>query len=98
VWTNYEFPWHLSVGGGGQFIDSRTASSTVPKDPTTGLVKEAPGYVVFNAMAAYPLTEHVDLQVNAYNLGNKYYYDLLHPAHIIPGPGRSLLGGMNFKF
>jgi len=98
VWTNYEFPWHLSVGGGGQFIDSRTASSTVPKDPTTGLVKEAPGYVVFNAMAAYPLTEHLSLQVNAYNLGNKYYYDLLHPAHIIPGPGRSLLGGMNFKF
>lgn len=97
-WTSYEFPWHLSVGVGGQYIDSRTASSTAPTNPTTGLVKEAPGYVVFNAMASYPLAEHVSLQVNAYNLGNAYYYDLLHPAHIIPGPGRSLLGGMTFKF
>ncbi|MBS1850725.1 MAG: TonB-dependent siderophore receptor [Acidobacteria bacterium] len=98
VWSTYEFPWRLQFGLGSNYVDSRTASSTAPNDPTTGLLKQAPGYVVFNAMARYPLGEHVDLQLNLYNLGDKYYYDQLHPGHIVPGPGRSALVGMNFKF
>jgi catecholate siderophore receptor len=98
-WTTYNVPWHrIDVGGGGQFVDSRTASSTVPNDPVTGLVKQVPSYWVFNAMARYPLTEHVVLQANAYNLANRYYYDQLHPAHIVLGEGRSALIGISFKF
>ncbi len=42
LWSNYDLPWHLGVGGGADFVDSRTASSTVPSDPTTGLVKRFP--------------------------------------------------------
>ena len=79
-------------------MDSRTASSTVPLDPTTGLVKQVPSYWVFNAMVRRPLTEHVDLQANINNLTNRYYYDLLHPGHIVLGPGRSALIGVRFKF
>lgn len=98
-WTNYELPWRrLSIGGGGQFVDSRTASSTVPLDPVTRLVKQAPSYWVLNAVARYPLGEHLDLQVNVNNLTNRYYYDQLHPGHIVPGAGRSALVGLNFKF
>jgi hypothetical protein len=33
----------------------------------------------------------VDLQVNVYNLANRYYYDQLHPNHIVLGAGRSAL-------
>ena len=88
----------MEVGGGGQFVDSRTASSTTPNDPVTGLVRKAPGYWVMNALAKYPLTERVDVQVNVNNLTDKYYYDQLHPGHIVPGPGRSALIGLNFKF
>jgi len=69
-----------------------------PFDPITGLTKEVPGYWVFNAMASHPLNEHIDLQVNAYNLANRYYYDELHPGHIVLGPGRSALIGIKFKF
>ena len=98
LWTNYSTPWKLTVGGGGQFVDSRTASSTVPLDPLTGLVKQVPGYWVFNASAKYPLSEHFDIQLNANNLFDKYYYDQIHPGHIVPGPGRSALFGLNFKF
>jgi len=53
---------------------------------------------VFNAMLSHPLNEHVDLQLNGYNLANRFYYDQLHPGHILPGPGRSLLIGFRFKF
>jgi catecholate siderophore receptor len=98
LWSTYDLPWRLEVGAGGQFIDSRTASSTAPNDPTTGLLKQVPGYWVFNAMARYPLMEHIDFQVNVYNLADKYYYDQLHPGHLVLGVGRSALMGINFKF
>jgi len=98
TWSTFELPWRLSVGGGADFVDSRTASSTTPLDPVTGLVKEVPGYWVFNAMAKYPLGEHVELRANVYNLADKYYYDQIHPAHIVPGAARSALLGITFKF
>ena len=60
TWSTFDLPWHLSIGGGADFVDSRTASSTTPLDPVTGLVKQVPGYWVFNAMAKYPLSEHFD--------------------------------------
>ncbi|HZS55802.1 MAG TPA: TonB-dependent siderophore receptor [Bryobacteraceae bacterium] len=97
-WSEYYLPHHFEFGAGANYVSSRTASSTVPLDPTTGLIKQVPSYWVFNAMLSHPLGEHVDVQVNAYNLANRYYYDEIHPAHIIPGPGRSALIGFKFKF
>ena len=98
VWSNYELPWHLTLGGGSDFVDSRTASATQPYDPITKLVKQVPGYWVFNAMAKYPLSEHLDLRVNVYNLADNYYIDQVHPAHLVPGAARSALLGLNYKF
>jgi catecholate siderophore receptor len=98
IWNTWRLPEHWEAGFGGNFVSSRTASSTVPLDPATGLVKEAPGYWVFNAMLEHPVNEHVTLQANVYNLANRYYYDELHPGHIVPGPGRSVLIGLKFKF
>jgi catecholate siderophore receptor len=95
-WTNYRMPLRLMLGGGGQFVDSRTASSTTPF--VNGLLKQVPSYWVFDAVAKYPLTDRIDLQVNVYNLANRYYYDQIHPAHIVPGGGRRALAGLNFKF
>jgi catecholate siderophore receptor len=33
-----------------------------------------------------------------YNLLNRYYIDLPHPSHLVPGAGASALIGVNFKF
>jgi catecholate siderophore receptor len=98
AWTTYNLPWRFTAGAGTQFVDSRTASSTVPLDPTTGLVKQIPSYWIFNAMASHPITERISLQCNLYNLTNRYYYDEPHPGHIIPGPAFTALVGLNFKF
>lgn len=97
-WSTYRLPSRWETGLGGNYVSSRTASSTAPLDPTTGLVKEVPGYWVFNAMASHPLTEHMSFQVNVNNIANRYYYDQLHPAHIVLGAGRSALVGLKFKF
>ena len=98
MWTTYQMPWRLTVGGGTQFVDSRTASTTVPNDPITGLVKQIPSYWVFNAMASRAINDHVSFQMNLYNLANRYYFDEPHPAHIVPGAGFTALGGFNFRF
>jgi len=98
IWNEYHLPWRWEMGGGANYVSSRTASSTVPLDPTTGLVKEVPGYWVFNAMFKRPINEHVDFQANINNIANRYYYDELHPGHIVLGPGRSALLGFKFKF
>ena len=98
AWNTFQLPWRFSVGGGADFVDSRTASSTTPLDPVSGLVKQVPGYWVFNTMAKYQVNEHVDVRANAYNLADKYYYDQIHPAHIVPGAARSALLGITFKF
>jgi catecholate siderophore receptor len=98
IWNDVRLPWRFEGGMGANYVSSRTASSTAPFDPITGLVKQVPGYWVFNAMLKRRINEHVDLQVNAYNLADRYYYDELHPAHIVLGPGRSALVGINFKF
>jgi catecholate siderophore receptor len=98
LWTTYQPMQRLTIGGGGNYVDSRTASSTVPLDPTTGLVKQVPGYVVLNAMARYTLTDNVSLQANVFNLANRNYIDEIHPAHIVPGAGTSGLFGLNFRF
>ena len=97
-WQTFKLPYRTTFGAGGNFVGMRTASSTVPLDPITGLVKEAPGYWVFNVMAERPITEHITLHANIYNLADRYYYDQLHPGHIVLGPGRSALVGVRFRF
>jgi catecholate siderophore receptor len=98
LWTTYAFPWGFEVGAGGQYVASRTASTTVPVDPATGLMKEVPGYWTVDAMAEYYLSERIAIQLNLYNLTDKYYDDQIHPAHIVPGAGRSALLTMRFRF
>ena len=112
IFLTHSLPWHLNAGLGGNYVASRTASSTVPFVPTAyapnpngpGYVvtsvamKQVPGYWLFNAMVRRPLTDHLELQANVYNLLNRYYVDLPHPSHLIPGAGASALIGINFKF
>jgi catecholate siderophore receptor len=112
LFVTHRLPWRLNAGLGGNYVASRTASSTVPYVPTgytpnpngAGFVvtsvamKQVPGYWVFNAMVRRPLTDRLELQANVYNLLNRYYIDLPHPSHLVPGAGASALIGVNFKF
>lgn len=98
LWATDRLPGHFEVGGGTNYVGSRAASSTKPFDPVTGLLKEVPGYWTANAMIRHPLSDHVDVQINVNNLTNSYTYDQIHPGHIIPGAGRTVLLGFHFKF
>ncbi len=112
LFVTHRLPWRFNAGLGGNYVASRTASSTVPYVPTgftpnpngAGFVvtsvamKQVPGYWAFNAMLRRPVTERLELQVNANNILNRYFIDLPHPSHLIPGAGASALIGINYKF
>jgi catecholate siderophore receptor len=117
AFITHRLPWRLDAGVGGNYVASRTASSTVPyvpltfsgpnTNPVTGAVtytvlstgiKQVPGYWAFNAMIKRPINDHLDFQVNANNILNRFFIDLPHPSHLIPGEGANVLFGVNFKF
>ncbi len=115
TFLTHSLPWQLKAGLGGNYVASRTASSTVPYVPltfsgpqvvngvttytvtSTGM-KQVPGYWIFSAMASRPLTEKLALQVNVNNLLNRFFIDLPHPSHLIPGEGLNALIALNYKF
>jgi catecholate siderophore receptor len=112
LFVTHRLPWRLDGGLGGNYVGSRDASSTVPYVPTSyepnpdgaGYVvtsvamKQVPGYWVFNAMLKRPLGEKFDFQMNVNNVLNRYYIDLPHPSHLVPGAGANALMGFNFRF
>lgn len=89
-WTTYTLPVGLELGVGGQFMDSvyRNVTSTA----------EVPSYWLFDAMATYPLTDTITLQLNASNLADEEYIDRVGGGHFVPGPGRRVTLTARFAF
>jgi catecholate siderophore receptor len=112
AFVTHRLPWQMSGGLGGNYAGARTASSTVPFMPTSFIpnpngpgyevtsiaMKQVPGYWVFSAMLKRPISEKFEFQANVNNILNRYYIDLPHPSHLIPGAGASALLGLNFRF
>lgn len=95
--ATYVLPWKIDTGFTLRHVSSRTASSTAPFDPTTGRVRKVDGYTTADMFVRRAISESVELQANVYNLTNEFYIDQLHPSHLVPGPGRSVKVGINFK-
>ena len=98
LWSTLELPRDWEVGGGVRYVGDRTASSTVPLDPVTGRLREVDGYWTLDAMVKYRWSQHLEFQVNVYNLTDNAFYDQVHPGHLVPGSGVSALFSANFKF
>jgi catecholate siderophore receptor len=86
LWTEYEISSRFEVGAGGNYLGHRFDDF--------GNTANLPGYVVWNAMASYKVSESVFLQLNGFNLFNRYYLDSAYYTsaaenHVIPGAGRS---------
>ncbi len=90
VWTTYQLPWHLSVGGGIRYIDDRYGNNAN--------TRKVDSYWTADLMASYGITEHIDVRVNVFNLNNAFYFDRLGGGHLIPGPSRSANVSLGFRF
>jgi catecholate siderophore receptor len=85
VWSTYQLPYRIELGGGLNYVSTRFASLT-----TTPFTR-VPGYTTLDAMVKWQVTDHIRVQVNINNLTDKYYYDQLHGFHVVPGEGRTAL-------
>jgi catecholate siderophore receptor len=65
LWTTYELPVRLTVGGGIRYTDSVwiNAANTI----------KSPGYHIVDALAEYPVNANLSLRLNVYNLTNEEY-------------------------
>ena len=89
--TDYRIVDEFEVGVGGQYASSRYASNVAP-------LKKVQGYWTFDVMVKYDVSERMSLQLNVNNIFDKYYYDQLHPFHVVPGAARTALVSLNFSF
>lgn len=89
-WTTYDFLEKFQIGGGPTYVGSRYANA----DNTN----RAPGYVRWDSTIAYNITPKIQLRLNALNLTNDHHYENTHPAHVLPGAGRTFIGTANFRF
>jgi catecholate siderophore receptor len=65
IWTTYETPVRLTIGGGIRFTDEVfiNAANTI----------RSPGYDIVDALAEYPVNSHLSLRVNVYNVTDEVY-------------------------
>ncbi len=92
VWTTYDLPWHLQIGGGAQYTDSRYSINTEVNR------REAPSYWLFDGMVGWTPNEHFSLRLNVYNLADEEYIDRVGGGHFVPGAGRSAVLTASLKF
>ncbi len=90
VWSTYSLRSGFHFGGGARFVDRRFGNTI-----NTRFVD---AYWTFDAMASYPISKHVDLKLNLYNLTDKFYFDRIGGGHIVPGPGRVAMLSTSFRF
>lgn len=90
LWTSFQLPSKLNVGGGARFVDDRFGNNIN--------TRRVGSYWTIDAMAMYPLTSKIDLRLNLYNLNDAYYFDRLGGGHLIPGPARSANVSLGFRF
>lgn len=91
AWVNYELTDRLDVGAGGRYVSEQLAQNT-------GAGKSVSGYALFDAMGRYRLTDTLIVKLNLTNLTDEYYFDQLHPWHVIPGPGLTATLAINASF
>lgn len=101
LWNSYAFENGLVIGGGARYMDS--VASTSLTDEAALSRRSVPviaDYWVFDAMASYPLTKSVTLQLNVFNLADEEYVATLNNAgsRYLPGVERSARLGVNFAF
>jgi len=79
-WMNYRLTDRIDLGAGARYVSEQLAIST-------GGGKFVPSYTLWDAMGRYRLSDTVTIKVNLANITDEYYFEQLHPWHVVPGAG-----------
>ena len=96
LWTTYDFDDGFKAGVGVNYIGKRKAGTDKLTVPGSIIVPTVPGYTTLDAMIGYQVNDHLTLQLNGYNLTDKYYFvnsyfTRPNENHAVPGAGRTFL-------
>jgi catecholate siderophore receptor len=79
-WMNYRLTDRIDFGVGARYVSEQLAVSA-------GGGKSVPSYTLWDAMGRYQLSNTVTIKVNLANVTDEYYFEQLHPWHVVPGAG-----------
>ena len=91
IWINYQLTDRLDFGVGARYISKLLAENT-------GSDKSIPSYQVLDAMGRYHLSDSISFKMNLTNLTNEYYFNQLHPWHVVPGSGFTATFAINILY
>lgn len=101
LWNSYTFSNGLIIGGGARFVDTqRNTSLTSAQALGARTLYEIDDYWVLDAMASFPVSKNINLQLNLLNLTDEDYVASFNNsgARYYPGQPLSARVGVNFMF
>ncbi len=99
LWTSYTWG-SLTVGGGARYVSEQKRVVTAGTNLATQNMPKIPSYWVADMMAAYKISNNVNLRLNVYNLFDKEYIATLNNNgnRMTLGTPRSAMLTANFQF
>lgn len=102
LWTSYELPFGLTIGGGVQHVGSSylgrpdDALRVIPN----GIFGKLPSYTVVNGLLSYDVTQNINLRLNVDNIFNEKYALTTNwnGSRASLGASRSYLISAGFRF
>lgn len=96
AWTTYVTPFKLTIGGGARYSGEMKRGT----DGAVGTPAFTKSYWVVDAMASYPVTPNLDVQLNVYNLFDKDYVAAINKSgfRYTPGAPLSAMLTANLRF
>lgn len=99
LWTSYTLG-DFTLGGGARYVSEQKRLITKGADANVNNMPEIPSYWVGDLMAAYRVSENVNLRLNVYNLFDKEYIATLNNsgARAVLGTPRSAMFTTELSF
>lgn len=96
IWTSYQLPSGLTVGGGWRFVDGLHRGT----DGAVGTPSSTGGYGALDAVVSYAIGRQVALRLNAYNLTDRHYVAAINKSgyRYMPGAPRTFLLTAELKY
>ena len=91
MWLDYAISAKFEIGSGARYVGQRLARNVSP-------INSVPGYWAFDAMGKYRVNSSLTVQLSLTNVTDKFYYDQLHPFHVVPGAGFASVLAINLGY
>ncbi|HEY0332501.1 MAG TPA: catecholate siderophore receptor Fiu [Stenotrophomonas sp.] len=96
AWSTYTFPFKLTLGGGVRYSGEMKRGT----DGAIGTPSFVKSYTVWDAVVSYPINDHFDLRLNAFNVFDKDYVAGINKSgyRYSPGAPRTFTLTANLRF